>query len=232
VVLLRLRMEEEDKLKQEQRYLNYLVLAEAIESIELVEEFLVLLVGADELLEEDDAVAVGVYCLHELADLLLDVGLLVRSELDLLSGGVLATTLFEQGALKDEGELLGSELAGALAVSEGERGSELGLLVSDTDAHEEEELGEVHHALLVAAKEAPDVLVHLALLLVVLALPVEEAVPVLLVDYVLGVVVAQHVKGLLDLHIAVVVKPKALLRIKLKVLLVQRRQHTVLCSHL
>jgi len=232
VVLLRLRMEEEDKLKQEQRYLNYLVLAEAIESIELVEEFLVLLVGADELLEEDDAVAVGVYCLHELADLLLDVGLLVRSELDLLSGGVLATTLFEQGALKDEGELLGSELAGALAVSEGERGSELGPLVSDTDAHEEEELREVHHALLVAAKETPDVLVHLALFLVVLAFPIEEAVPVLFVDNVLGVVVAQHVEGLLHLHIAVVVKSKALLRIKLKVLLVKRRQHTVLCSHL
>ena len=174
--------------------------AETIKCIQILEELFVIIIGVKEVIKSDNAIGVLVDDLHELTSLLLDVHLLIRGQLDLLLAGLLAT-LLQDWSLKHLTEGLLGELASALAVGESEGRGELGLLVGDTDAHEQQELSKVHLARLVAAAQTPDVLVHVALLLVSFALLVEESIPVHLVNDLPGVVLAHLLKSKLDLMI-------------------------------
>jgi len=209
----------------------FLVFAtEAVEGIQILEELLVIVISVKEVVKGDDAVHVLVNDLHELVGLLLDVSLLVRSQLDLLLAGLL-TTLLKDGTLKNLAERLLGELASALAVSKGERGSELGLLISNTNTHEKKELSEIHLAGLLAAAQTPDVLVHFTLIFVTFTFLIKEAIPVHLVDNLLGVVLTHLLEGKLDLVIRLSVEAKTHVCRACKIVLVKRRKHTVLCTH-
>jgi len=208
-----------------------LVLAtETVKGIKILKELLIVIVGSKEVLKSDDAITILVDDSHELVCLLLDMCLLLRSELYLLGAGLL-TTLLEDGSLKNLTKSLLGQLAGALAVSKSEGSGELGLLISDTNAHEKKELAEVHLAGLLAAEQTPNVLVHLTLLLITVAFLVKEPIPVHLVDDLLGVVLAHLLEGKLDLMVRLSIKTEAEPCITSKIILIKRRQHAILCTH-
>jgi len=205
--------------------------AETVKGIKFFKELLVIIVSCKEFIEGDEAKIVLVDDSHELVSLLLDVSLLVRSELDLLGASGFAA-LLKDGSLENLTKGLLGELTSALAVSKSKGSSELGLLISDTNAHEEKELGEVHLAGLLAAKQTPDVFVHFALLLVSVAFLVEEFVPMELVDEALRIVLAHLLESALDLFVGFTVEAKTHLSGAGKIVLIKRGEYTVLCAHL
>jgi len=182
--------------------LTLIILTETIEGIEFREELLVILIiiSPKEVIKSDEALLHGVGNNHDLVDLLHDVSLLIRSKLNLLGTSLLATSL-DEGTLEHLTESLLSELASAPAISKSEGSSELGLLISDTDAHEEKELCKIHLAGLLAAKQTPDVLVHLTSFLISFAFLIEESIPLHFEDEAIRVVIAHLCESLLDLFV-------------------------------